>query len=175
MLGFSASLQSAMKSAKARWKARVADARLVDALLQALRNLRHLAGEARHGLLEVAEFLNFMAVEGAEQVGQFRPLAAVGLQHAALVLVEDGRVGVLEDDVAEGITALALAPDLNLKVVAAVLGLPEAVLQPPLVAQGAVRNHAALAQLFEQERPVAVLFGLSRAAYAPKALRSSLS
>ncbi len=67
----------------------------------------------------------------------------------AVVLIEDGVAGGLEEDVGEGVALFELLADLYCEVVVGVLGFPDAVDEGEVVDEGSVGAEGLLVGAFE--------------------------
>src|SRR5690606_4377326 len=117
--------------------------------------------EDADGLIEVLDGRFGVAEEGGEQFGDLGGYSEVIRPDAALVLVEDGAAGVLEDDVLQRVVEVNLFDDLGFEVVAGVFGFPMAEGVAVFVVQDAIDadavSGAALDRLFGQEGQLALV------------------
>ena len=89
-------------------------------------------------LLERLDLRLDVVEERLEQPRELLAVAEVDAHDLGLVLDQDGRAGVLEDDVAERVALCDLLADFGVEVVVGVLGFPVAADQAHGVFEGAV-------------------------------------
>ena len=118
---------------------------LFDFFLQARAESGDAVLEFLDGFLERFDFGLDVLVEVVDEARELGGVGKVGAEYLALVLVEDGLLSVLEDDVRGGVAALDFLFDFRLEVVGAVLCFPVAARQVIGVADSAVGDDGAAA------------------------------
>jgi hypothetical protein len=111
--------------------------------------VRDLLGELEDGFFPIDFVGQAMLEEVLEDFDEVFGFGKVAVEGDTVVLVEDGAVGGLEEDVGEGVAPGYFGFDLFLEVVGGVLGLPEAVDESEGVDEGSVGAEGLLVGAFE--------------------------
>jgi len=104
-----------------------------------------VAFEALDGFLELAHLRVLEGDVGGEKFVEGLVLRERCLQHLPTVLVENGALRILEEDIRVRVAFVEFLGDLDFEVVVGVLALPKPVVEAEDIFQRAVRRHALFA------------------------------
>ncbi len=160
MLGLSEPRQREQKSSKAVMNFLLVWRSVSMRALQAGADLRDFVAELLDGLFPVGHSGRGEFEEESEDVDELVGIGEVGFVKTLGVLVEDGAVGLPEEDVLLGVAEGELDLDLFVEVVGGVFGFPEAMVKAVVVEEGAVGFGVGLAFaldcVFGDEVPIEV-------------------